>query len=145
MARIPKRFQEDTWQTFTDWCQDRGLQAVPAHHWTLAAYARALEGQEKPAEIRKIMVAIAKAHGEKSRNRPDRHPLIERTLKVISTREQSKEQHSKLFDEDLTKAEKPKKTAKPKAAAKKKTAAAPKSGRAMSTEPKLVSRRRLTK
>lgn len=145
MARIPKRFQEDTWQTFTAWCQERGLQAVPAHHWTLAAYARALEDQEKPAEIRKIMIAIAKVHGEKSRNRPDRHPLIERTLKVISTREQSKEQHSKLFDEDLTKEAKPKKAAKPKAAAKKKAAAKPKTGRAMSSEPKLVSRRRMSK
>ncbi len=145
MARIPKRAQDKAWQTFTEWCVSRGLNPVPAHPWTLAAYALALEDQEKPGDIRKTLHAIAKAHLEKSRSRPDRNPLIERTLKMIETRKDMREQKSELFDDDLTKTEKPKKSRKAKKAPAKPEAPKPKVLRTLSTTPKLVSRRRLSK
>jgi hypothetical protein len=145
LARIPKRAQELAWQAFTDWCLSKGLNPVPAHHWTLAAYALALEDQEKPEDIRKILQAVAKAHLEKSRARPDRHPLIERTLKMIATRKETREQKSELFDDDLVKTGKPKKGRKPKKVEDNKKTPKPKAPLIMSGTPKLVSRRRLSK
>ena len=145
MARIPKRAQDKAWQTFTEWCKSRGLNPVPAHPWTLAAYALALEDQEKPDDIRKILHAIAKAHLEKSRSRPDRNPLIERTLKMIATRRETREQKSELFDEDLTKTGKPKKPRKAKKTPTEQDVPKTKVLRTLSTTPKLVSRRRLSK
>ena len=145
MARIPKRYQDKAWQTFKDWCLVKGLKAVPAHHWTLAAYALALEGQEKPDEIRKIIVAIAKAHLEKSRARPERHPLIERTLKMIDLRQDSQKQSSRLFDDNLITETTSRKTAKPKKKKPKTAPAGNKKQLSMSATPKLVSRRKLKK
>jgi hypothetical protein len=146
LARIPKRYQEDAWKAFTDWCLEKGLSPVPAHPWTLSAYALALEGHEKPDEIRKHIHAVAKAHLEKSRARPDRHPMLERTLKMIKTREDTQKQNSKLFDEEqATKKKKAKKAAKTKSVTDKKSSAKKKSLRTMSATPKLVSRRKLAK
>jgi len=145
LARIPKRTQDQAWRAFTEWCTARGLNAVPAHPWTLAAYALALENQEKPDDIRKILHAIAKAHLEKSRSRPDRHPLIERTLQMITMRKQTREQKSELFDDELIKTEKPKKPRKTKKTAAPAEAPTTKVARTLSTTPKLVSRRRLGK
>ena len=145
MARIPKRAQDKAWLAFTDWCISRGLSPVPAHHWTLAAYALALEDQVKPEDIRKTLHAIAKAHLLKSRSRPDRHPLIERTLKMIENRRESREQKSELFDDDLIAVKKPKKPRKPRKTTDKPEPAKTKVPRTLSTTPKLVSRRRLSK
>ena len=145
MARIPKRAQDKAWQAFTDWCLSRGLSPVPAHHWTLAAYALALEGQVKPEDIRKTLHAIAKAHLLKSRSRPDRHPLIERTLKMIENRRETREQKSELFDDELIAVKKPKKPRKPRKVADKPEPTNTKVPRTLSTTPKLVSRRRLSK
>ena len=148
MARIPKRTQDKAWIAFTDWCLSKGLSPVPTHHWTLAAYALALEGQIKPEDIRKTLHAVAKAHLLKSRSRPDRHPLIERTLKMIETRRDTREQKSKLFDDDLVaakKPQKPRKPRKPKAPTDTPEPAKTKVLRTLSTTPKLVSRRRLNK
>jgi len=145
LARIPKRAQDKAWLAFTEWCLSRGLSPVPAHHWTLAAYALALEDQIKPEDIRKTLHAIAKAHLLKSRSRPDRHPLIERTLKMIETRRETREQKSELFDEDLVATKKTKKTSKPKKTADTPEPAKTKVPRTLSTTPKLVSRRRLSK
>lgn len=145
MARIPKRTQDKAWLAFTDWCLSKGLNPVPAHHWTLAAYALALEGKVKPEDIRKTLHAIARAHLLKSRSRPDRHPLIERTLKMIENRRETREQKSELFDEELTVAKKSRKPRKPKAPADKPEPAKTKVLRTLSTSPKLVSRRRLAK
>ncbi len=143
MARIPKQYQEDAWQAFKDWCLAKGLNAVPAHPWTMAAYALVFEGQEKPAEIRKIIVAVAQAHREKSKSSPERHPMIERTLKIIAARQDIQKKSSKLFDEDLTIAKKTKKAAKSKKAETSKTADNAKKQLSMSATPKLVSRRKL--
>jgi len=141
LARIPKRTQDKAWLAFTDWCLSKGLSPAPAHHWTLAAYALALEDQEKPEEIRKTLHAIAKAHLQKSRSRPDRHPLIERTLKMIETRRQTREQKSRLFDEGLSDRKKQTTTAR----AVVETKAKGKTVLSLSATPKLVRRRRLTK
>ena len=148
MVRIPKRYQENAWQAFVDWCLTKGLNAVPAHHWTLSAYALTLETEEKPDEIRKIILAVAKAHLEKSRARPDRHPLVERTLKIIAMRQENRKQSSKLFDDDLTKTKNPKTAVKAKSQSNKKALKNPAKDKkllSMSSAPKLVSRRRMAK
>jgi len=145
LVRIAKRVQDEVWQAFVDWCLSRGLKAVPAHHWTLAAYALALAGHEKPDDIRKILNTVAKAHLEKSRSRPDRHPLVERTLKAIALRKETEKQRSKLFDADLTVTEKTKKRRASKKNPKEVGPANRQHTRTMSVTPKLVRRRRLAK
>lgn len=99
------RFNHTTaWQLFVEWCQSRGLKPLPANPWTLAAYARWCETQHRYKTITDIIKAIAKEHIRKSRKRPDRHPLVARTLNLIAKRQEEQEadktQAAALFPED---------------------------------------------
>ncbi len=86
------RFNQTTaWKLFVDWCQSRGLKPLPANPWTVAAYARWCETQHRYKTIVTMIKAIAKEHIRKSRKRPDRHPLVTRTLNLIAKRQEEKE------------------------------------------------------
>ena len=65
--------------------------------------AEAAERQLMRAEER-LMKAIAKEHMRKSRKRPDRHPLVTRTLNLIAQRQEEREidktQAAALFNEE---------------------------------------------
>ncbi len=143
--------EEKAWADFVSWCTGRGLDAVPANPWTLAAYARWLEPDKTFPAITKIFAAIAKVHATKSRKRPERDPTVIRTLGLIETRAKAKKQAAKekrvaLFPDDdvlnLTPPGKPKKTPKKKAAVPGKSK---KSRPGLSASPKLVSKRKLKK
>ena len=145
-----RRGDDKAWDEFVSWCGGRGLQAVPAHPWTLAAYARWCESRYRYPAIAKSMRAIARVHNSKSRRRPDRHPVVKRTLRLIETRAKTKKDKNApkpLFPEDeiLAPARPDKKTAKKTGKKTKEGKGGKKSRPGLSPTPKLVSRRRLKK
>ena len=132
------------WDEFVAWCIAKSLNPMPAHAWTLAAYIRTLEGNMNPVQIRKHLADVAKAHAEKSKKRPERDPLIAKTIEIIEKRAEKKDlKAKKLDDEDLSDPTAPK-TKKSKTPNKKK-ADSPKakstSTRSMRATPKLVTKR----
>ncbi len=155
-----KRGDDKAWNEFISWCGERGLKAVPANPWTLAAYARWSERHHPYPTVAKNIEAIARVHHTKTRKRLDRHPMVTSTLKLIETRSKAKksakDKQAALFPEDHILERKaagkgrPKKTKTPTGKAKAKTAtgkgkqtAKKKTRKGMSASPKLVSRRRL--
>ena len=158
-----KRGDDKAWNEFITWCGERGLKAVPANPWTLAAYARWSERHHPYPTVAKNIEAIARVHHTKTRKRLDRHPMVTSTLKLIETRSKAKksakDKQAALFPEDDILERKaagkgrPKKTKETKETtgkAKAKTAkgkgkktAKKKTRKGMSASPKLVSRRRL--
>ncbi len=155
-----KRGDDKAWNEFISWCGERGLKAVPANPWTLAAYARWSESHYPYPTVAKNIEAIARVHHTKTRKRLDRHPMVTSTLSLIETRakakKSAKDKQAALFpEEDILERKaagkgSPKKTKKTTGTAKavkvkgrgKKTAKK-KTRKAMSASPKLVSRRRL--
>lgn len=87
MARLN---QTTAWTLFVDWCQSRGLKPLPANPWTVAAYARWCETRHRYNTIVNMVKAIAREHMRKSRKRPDRDPLVMRTLDLIAKRQEKK-------------------------------------------------------
>ena len=129
------------WDEFVAWCIAKNLNPLPAHPWTLAAYIRTLEEHMSPPNIRKHLADVSKAHAEKSKKRPERDPLIGKTIEIIEKRaEKTALKTKKLDDEDLSDPTAPK-IKKSKTSAKKK-AGGPKakstSTRSMRATPKLV-------
>lgn len=155
-----KRGDDKAWKEFISWCEERGLKAVPANPWTLAAYARWSERHHPYPTVAKNIEAIARVHHTKTRKRLDRHPMVTSTMRLIETRakakKSAKDKQAALFPEDdilekkaakKGKAGKAKKsTGKAKAIKAKgkgKKTAMKKTRKKMSASPKLVSRRRL--
>lgn len=134
------------WDEFVAWCIAKNLNPMPAHAWTLAAYIRTLEENMSPPNIRKHLADIAKAHAEKSRKRPERDPLIAKTIEIIEKRAEKKDLKVKsLDDEDFSDPTTPKtkktKTPKKKKADSQKTKSP--STRSMRATPKLVTKRQV--
>jgi len=149
MPRPPKL---EAWTDFVAWCQKRGLDAVPAHPWTLATYVRWCEPHHAPKAIAKLIKEISAVHESKTRKRLDRDPLVQRTLKMIEARRGTPKpkQRLDLFDEEPAKtpARKPAagKAKTPKTAKKTtKTTMKSRTKAGLSATPKLVSRRRLSR
>jgi len=140
---------KQAWSEFVTWCGSRGLAAVPANPWTLAAYARALETKFKAPRVRKTIDAVAAVHQEKSKRRPDRHPIVIKTLLFIETNAKAKDigpdQAPVLFEEaDFFDPANPSKSVPKKKTVHKKTVST--NGRikkSLSSQPRLVTRRRL--
>lgn len=136
-----KRGDDKAWNEFISWCGERGLKAVPANPWTLAAYARWSERHHPYPNVAKNIEAIARVHHTKTRKHLDRHPMVTSTLSLIETRakakKSAKDKQAALFPEDDILERQATGKGKGKKTAKKKT------GEAMSASPKLVSRRRL--
>lgn len=97
--RRPPAPTNKSWEAFVEWCRSRGLRAVPANPWTVAAYARYLEPRHRPATIRKRIVELARIHEDKTRKRLVHHPTVERTLKMIERRADAEKRDAGLFTE----------------------------------------------
>ena len=80
------RVRDKAWRDFVKWCAARGLSSLPAHPWTVAAYARALEARYRHLAIVKRVKAIARAHLLSGLAPPDKHPVVKRTLRMIGAR-----------------------------------------------------------
>ena len=92
---VPTR--EKAWRDFSDWCKARRLRALPAHPWTVAAYARWCEARHRYPMIVKRIKAIARVHVLKCLSAPDRHPTVARTLRTIEIRSRSQGVRAALF------------------------------------------------
>lgn len=146
LQRIENFVGNAAWDDFVAWCAHKNLNAMPANAWALAAYIRSLEGVESLPNLRKRVADIGKAHAEKSKRRPERHPLIEKTFEIIEKQSNKSSDQSKLFD-DTDIAESAQKGKKPSASATRSVddpAKSPKS-RVMRSKPKLVSKRQSKK
>lgn len=88
------------WDEFVGWCLHKNLKPISAHAWPLAAYTLTLEGQMSPSQIRKCLAKIGKVPAEKSKPRPDRDPLIEKTIKIIEQRNNKKSKRAKTLDDE---------------------------------------------
>ena len=80
------RVKDKAWRDFVAWCAARSLGSLPAHPWTVAAYARSLEARHRHPAIVKRVKAIARAHLLSGLAPPDKQPLVKRTLRLIRTR-----------------------------------------------------------
>ena len=74
---------DKAWLEFVRWCHGHGLRALPAHPWTLAAYARWCEQRLKYPQIARHVIVIARAHLMACVPSPGRHPVVPRTLGVV--------------------------------------------------------------
>lgn len=92
--------REKAWSDFATWCKVRGLRALPAHPWTVAAYARWCERRHRYVMILQMIKAIARAHVLACSAAPDRHPTVVRTLRTIEARSRSRGLQAALFPGD---------------------------------------------
>jgi hypothetical protein len=100
------RKRERAWSDFAGWCKTRGLRALPAHPWTVAAYARWCETRHRYPVILMRIKAIARAHVLACAMSPDRHPTVTRTLRIIEARSRTRASRAALFPaDDVMKAE----------------------------------------
>ena len=141
---MARRAREKAWLDFMDWCRARQLTPLPAHPWTVAAYARWCEGRYRYSILVKHIRVISRAHLLSCCAPPDRHPMVARTLHLIEARERTRGRRASLFPDgdcmpasltpsfDRGQAELPLKP--PRSAGRA-------SVRAMTAQPRLVSRR----
>ncbi len=92
--------QGKSWSDFKRWCQLRGLSPLPAHPWTLAAYARWCEPKQKFTDIENGLKSIARQHLLAGFSVPNRHPTVKKTLALIEVRSANRAHSSALFEAD---------------------------------------------
>ena len=93
------RFRSDAaWRHFVAWCRARGLKPLPAHAWTIAAYARACERRFGHGNVVPRITSIARAHLMQGHSAAVRHPTVARTLAAIAQQAQIRPDASDLFD-----------------------------------------------
>lgn len=133
--------KKQSWQDFEKWCVLRGLSSAPANPWTLCAYIRVIEKTKTPAALKRHVGQIGEMHFEKIRKRPDRDPMVKKMLESVQEREdalKAKKAVPVLFDADDFLDESPKKKSSTKKVKK-----TPNKKRGLSTEPKLVRRKKV--
>lgn len=131
--------KKQSWLDFEKWCVLRGLNPAPANPWTLCAYIRVIEKTKTPVALKRHIGQIGAMHFEKLRKRPDRDPQVKQMLESVQEQaDAAKEKKAVpvLFDADdfLDSAPPTRKKTPAKKSAKK---------RGLSTEPKLVRRKKV--
>ncbi|MEX2449417.1 MAG: hypothetical protein WD407_01015 [Rhodospirillales bacterium] len=92
------RYSPDrTWCDFAAWCASRGLKALPAHPWTVAAYVRWCAPRHRLPAIIDSLKAITRMHLLKCHKTPERDPLVLKTLRRVETQAFAKETRAALF------------------------------------------------
>ncbi len=132
---MARRRQDKAWKEFDAWCRARRLRSLPAHPWTVAAYARWCERRYRFQTIVESIRSIAREHVLRCHPPPDRHPTVSGTLRRIEARSRARMGGAALFrSEDFLGA-----SATPPPAAGGRGGAPAK--RTMRRRPKLVQRR----
>ena len=132
------KLRERIWSDFSAWCRARGLRMLPAHPWTVAAYARWCENRHHyPAIVARIK-AISRAHLLACAAPPDRHPTVTRTLRTIEVRNRTRASRAALFPAEEAAGATSKRMTKPKGEAK---PARARRRAALRKSPRLVPRR----
>lgn len=140
---MPSRGQDKAWLGFVAWCRSRRLSPLPAHPWTVAAYARWCENRLRFAAVVDQVRAISRAHLLNCCPAPDNHPTVTRTLRLIEARERAESSRSALFRDVDFSAPSGRDAANehdPRVAGKARAGSRMRS-RAMPASPRLVSRR----
>lgn len=135
--------KKQSWQEFETWCVLRGLSAAPANPWTLAAYIRFIEKNMRLTALKRHVSHIGQMHFDKLRKRPDRDPLVKRTIASVEERvaaEKNRRTVPVLFDADDFLDEKPRQTT-PTSRKKIKASSSKKKG--LRVEPPLVRRKKV--
>lgn len=88
-----------TWSEFKRWCDARGLKALPANPWTVAAYLRWVDRRLGAMAARAALDTVAREHILKTLHVPAKHPTVKRTLDLIERRAEVRGQQAALFDE----------------------------------------------
>lgn len=103
------RAEQKMWSDFQAWCRSRRLRPIPAHPWTVAAYARWCEVRHRLPTIVKRIGVIDKVHVDRNQEPPGGHPVVSRTLRMIEARRNRKRAKEKpLFrDTDFLETERP--------------------------------------
>lgn len=96
---MASHLREKAWLTFVAWCRARRLTSLPAHPWTVAAYARWCESHYRFPIVVEQVRAIARAHLLSGRRTPDTHPTVTRTLRLIEARHRTRAERAALFRE----------------------------------------------
>jgi hypothetical protein len=73
------------------------LRPLPAHPWTVAAFARWCEPRNGFPVIVRRLKSIARVHVLDGRRAPERHPTVMRTLRTIETRTRLAGSRAALF------------------------------------------------
>lgn len=92
--------REKAWSDFATWCKARGLRPLPAHPWTIAAYASWCEARQGFSVIVKRLQVIGRVHLLECAGAPDRHPTVTRTLMALERRDRSRAARAALFAAD---------------------------------------------
>jgi len=88
------------WNEFNRWCRSRGLSALPAHPWTVAAYLRWSEPRKELDEIVFSLKAIARRHLLIGSKPPDVHPMVTKTMRMVEIAFENRHARSNLFSAD---------------------------------------------
>jgi hypothetical protein len=94
---MARRAQEKAWLDFTAWCRARRLTPLPAHPWTVAAYANWCESRYRYSVLVTHIRVISRAHLLSCCAPPDHHLIVARTLRVIEARERTRSHRASLF------------------------------------------------
>ena len=97
---MTSRRREKAWSDFAAWCGQRRLRALPAHPWTLAAYARWCEARYRYPDILERVRAIARVHLLACVAVPDKHPTVTGTLRTLEVRDRARPGRAALFPAD---------------------------------------------
>ena len=77
---MPTPIRDKAWVDFRAWCVARGLQPLPAHPWTVAAYVRFCGTRHEPKTITERLTVIGRVHQAKGHHTPERMDMVTRTL-----------------------------------------------------------------
>lgn len=132
---------ERAWSDFAEWCRARRLRALPAHPWTVAAYARWCETRHRYPVVLDRIRAIARMHLLQCAPSPDRHPTVTRTLRTLEARNRARTGRVGLFPVEDAAGGAPKRAAKAKAEPKPKPVRERRRDAGLRSSPKLVRRR----
>lgn len=77
--------REKAWLDFRSWCVARGLRALPAHPWTVAAYVRFCQSRHRPKTIAGKLETIVRAHVFKGHASPEKNIIVKRTLRLAAS------------------------------------------------------------
>lgn len=83
LALATRRAYASDWKMFSDWCDERGLQSLPASPRTVASYLTAHAGKLKTATLQRRLTTISQAHKLAGHETPTTHSAVQKTWKGI--------------------------------------------------------------
>jgi site-specific recombinase XerD len=79
-----KRAYRSDWQSFASWCEDRGVQPMPAVSRTVAAYlAHLANSGRRVSTISRALVSISEAHKARGEQSPAGSPVVKAVLRGL--------------------------------------------------------------